>query len=223
MSSLFHLGGIPAWEFYPRVGVRDQSICPGLGGLPLILQALSCVPRLVRTVIGSGPASGFSRLPSFTIRLPAEKVTPARSRLLGAFARSIENSVPVTWTSSRRLGLVPLTGAITRAPEQLARQKAPSGLLRRLPDWVLDSNRRSKVDSSLTDRLGGESKCELSGAGWRADLYSAFGVQRKIGHLRSSKLRKCFSATGRRGGFVKIPAKRRDFGLLTSYFSDDND
>ena len=128
-----------------------------------------------------------------------------------------------TWTVSRRLGLVPLTGAITRVPEQLARQKAPSGLSRRLPDWVLDSNRRSKVDSSLTDRLGGESKCELSGAGWRADLYSAFGVQRKMGHLLSSKLIKCFSATGRRGGFVKITAKRRDFGLLTSYFSDNND
>ena len=84
-------------------------------------------------------------------------------------------------------------------------------------------NKRSKVDGSLTSWLGGQSNRELSGAGWRADLYSSFGVQRNLWDLHSNKLEEYFSATGRRGRFVKIPAKRDDFGPLTSYFSDNKD
>jgi len=38
---------------------------------------------------------------------------------------------------------------------------------------------RNKVDGSQTSCPGGESYSELSATGRRADLYSAFGVQRK--------------------------------------------
>ena len=69
-----------------------------------------------------------------------------------------------------------------------------------------------------------ESHCELSDTGWRADLYSAFGVQRKSrGIYPLINCGERFSATGRRGRFAKIPAKRDDFCALTSYFSDNND
>ena len=82
---------------------------------------------------------------------------------------------------------------------------------------------RNKVDGSQTPCPGRESDHELSGAGWRADLYSAFGVQRNLGDLHLNKLESCFSATGRRGRIMKIPGKSDDSWPSTSYFSDNED
>lgn len=38
----------------------------------------------------------------------------------------------------------------------------------------------SDSEPKVTPCPGAESKCELSGTGWRADLYSAIGVQRNL-------------------------------------------
>ena len=81
--------------------------------------------------------------------------------------------------------------------------------------------KRSKC--SQTSCLGRESGRELSATGLRADLYSPFGVQRNLGHIRSNKPKEGFSATGRRVRFVKITANCDDFGSSRSYFSDNND
>jgi hypothetical protein len=43
------------------------------------------------------------------------------------------------------------------------------------------------------------------------------------GDIPSNKCGTHFSATGRRGGFLKFTAKRDDLCTLTSYFSDNND
>ena len=48
--------------------------------------------------------------------------------------------------------------------------------------------RCSKPGFSLTSRTGKESNRELSGTGWRTDLYSAFGIQRILGRLGARNL-----------------------------------
>jgi|SRR5580704_8468546 hypothetical protein len=76
---------------------------------------------------------------------------------------------------------------------------------------------------SQTSCPGRESDRELSGAGRRAELYSASGIQRNSGDLRFDELGDRFSATGRRGRFAIIPAKCGDYWPLPSYFSDNQD
>jgi hypothetical protein len=63
----------------------------------------------------------------------------------------------------------------------------------------------------------------FSGAGWRADLYSAFGVQRNLGDLRQEIPLSAFSITGPRRDRAKIPAKCNGFGASASCLSGNND
>jgi hypothetical protein len=55
----------------------------------------------------------------------------------------------------------------------------------------------AKSNGSLTSWPGRESHCELSGTGWRADLYRLLASEKVGGDLPSDKLEERFSATGR--------------------------
>jgi hypothetical protein len=66
-------------------------------------------------------------------------------------------------------------------------------------------------------------RSELSGAGRRADLYSAFGVRRKLGDLRREKPIWVFSATGSSRDNTRNAAKSDVFGRETGYFSEHED
>src|ERR1700754_120625 len=87
----------------------------------------------------------------------------------------------------------------------------------RLGTFALHSSfhRRGKVDGSQTTCPGEESKYELSSPGWRADLYSAFGIQRNLGDLRDKRPRKVFSATDSSRDNPKTPPKSDVLGVGT--------
>jgi hypothetical protein len=54
----------------------------------------------------------------------------------------------------------------------------------RSPYWQAPgAEERNKVDGAQTSCPGRESSRELSGTGWRSDLYSRFGVERNLGDL----------------------------------------
>ena len=66
-------------------------------------------------------------------------------------------------------------------------------------------------------------RCEPSGAGRRADLYSALGDQRNLGCLGRERPTRVFSGTGSRQDIAGNAAKCDVFGPETSYFSDNKD
>ncbi len=66
-------------------------------------------------------------------------------------------------------------------------------------------------------------KSELSGAGRRADLYSAFGDQRNLGYLRRAGPMRLFSSAGSSHDIAGNAARCVILGLETRYFSDIND
>jgi len=83
---------------------------------------------------------------------------------------------------------------------------------------------RSKVDWFA--RLPAQARSprsELSSPGRRADLYSAFSVQRKLEDLRKKRPRTAFSATDSRRDSARNAAKCDVFGVRTRYFPDNED
>jgi hypothetical protein len=111
----------------------------------------------------------------------------------------------------------------------LQNKKSFSLLLGRLPTRpsfrarALPLKGGNEVEGSLTSCPVGESQCEFSGPGWRADLYSTLGVRRILGDLRQKMPLGVFSATCSWRDIAGNAAKCAVLGCWTGYFSDIKD